>query len=88
MDIIYANDFFAYHQITDLCYHKSKAITALIPIFVFIIVHIFNGTDKICKMIETFYDISNSRAAVLQSGFRHRANIPISTDLMLMKQGK
>ena len=44
---------YAYHQISNLCYRKTKAITALISTFVFVL-HLCEGTDRICERIESF----------------------------------
>ena len=45
---------YAHHQINDLCFRKTKTITAFIPNLVFVL--LFVGIDKIWEMIETFYD--------------------------------
>ena len=59
---------YGYHQITDLCFRKTKAFTALIPNFIFVLLHLFEGTDRIYEMIETFYDLSFLKAIVQRSG--------------------
>ena len=79
---------YAYHQITDLYYRKTKAITASIPDFLLILVQSFKGTDGICETIKTFYCLSNLRAVLLQLGLGHRGDVPIITNLVLMKQRK
>ena len=43
----------AYHQITDLCYRKTNAVTAPIANILVILVHLFKGLDRVCEMIET-----------------------------------
>ena len=78
----------AYHQITDLCCRKTNAVTAPIANILVILVHLFKGIDKVCKMIETLYGHSKLRAVPIQSGLGHRSDVPISTKLMLMKQSK
>ena len=40
---------YAYHQITDLCNHKTKAITVPILNLAFILLHLFEGTNKTFK---------------------------------------
>ena len=44
---------YAYQQIVDWSYRKTKAITAPISNFVFVLLHLFEGTDRICETIET-----------------------------------
>ena len=44
---------YAFHQSTDLCYLKSKVITAFISNFV-LVLYLFEGTDRICEMIESY----------------------------------
>ena len=78
----------AYHQITDLCYRKTNAITVPIPNILVIRVHIFKGTDRVGELIETLYGHLNLRVVLLQSGLGHRGDVPISTNLMFMKQSK
>ena len=41
---------YAYHQITELCYQKTKAITVPIPNCVFLL-DLFEGANRFCKMI-------------------------------------
>ena len=41
---------YAYHQITNLCNRKTEAITAPIPKFVFVLLHIFEGTNIVCDI--------------------------------------
>ena len=79
---------YAYQQITDLCYRETKAITAPIPKILFILVHLFKGTERICEMMETLYGLSNLRAVPMQSGLWHRGDVPICTNLMFMNKGK
>ena len=78
----------AYHQITDLCYRKTNAITAPIANILIILIYFFKGTDRVCEMVETLYGHSNLRAVLLQSGLGHRGDVSISTNLMFMKQSK
>ena len=78
----------AYHQITDLCYRKTNAITAPIANILIILVHLFKATERICELIETLYSHSNLRAVPIQSGLGHRSDVPISTKLMFMNIGK
>ena len=78
----------AYHQITDLCYHKTNAITVPIANILVILVHLFKGTDRICELMKIFYGHLKLRAVLLQSGLGHRGDVPNSTNLMFMKQSK
>ena len=39
---------YAHHQITDSFFRGTKAITAPIPNFAFLLLHLFKGTDKMC----------------------------------------
>ena len=66
---------YAYHQITDLCYCETKAITAPIPNFLLILVHTFKATDGICETIESFYGLSNLSAVLLQSRLWHTGHV-------------
>ena len=59
-----------------MCYRKTKAIMALIPSFVFVLLHLFEGTDRICEMIENFYDLSQWKAIVLRSGLGAEGRCP------------
>ena len=45
---------YAYHPITNLCFRKTKAITAPTPNFAFVLLHSFEGTDRICEIIKSF----------------------------------
>ena len=65
---------YTYHQITDLCYRKTNAITSPIANFLVILVYLFKGTDRVCEMIETLYGHSKLRAVLLQSGLGHRSD--------------
>ena len=64
---------YAYHQITDLGYRKTNAITTPIPNFLFILVHLLKAMERICEMIETLYGLSSLRAVILRSGLGHGA---------------
>ena len=79
---------YAYHQITDLCYRKTNDITAPIANILVILVHLFKATKRVCELIEIFYDHLKLRAVLLQSGLGHRGDVPVSTNLMFIKQSK
>ena len=78
----------AHHQITDLCYRKTNTVTAPIANVLFILVHLFKGIDRVCELIEIFYGHLKLRVVQLPSGLGHRGDVPISTNLMFMKQSK
>ena len=56
---------YTYHHITDSCFRKTKAVMAPIRNYVFVFLHIFKGGNRICEMIESFYDLSSLEAIVL-----------------------
>ena len=43
---------YVYHQINDLRNHKTEVITALILNFAIVLLHLFEGTNRICEMME------------------------------------
>ena len=61
---------YPYLQITDFCNRKTKAITTPIPNFVFILLHLFERTNRICEIIKSFQDLSLFKVLVLQLGLR------------------
>ena len=64
----------AYHQITDLCYRKTKAIMA--PIFSLLFaLHLFEGTNSVINLfysrVAHLKSITSIRTLGLQSSTRH-----------------